>query len=63
MRKLSLLAAVVGLGLTLLPSLGVFLNLLTWRSHAQYMAVGMVLWFVGASLGFRRSTERKEEKE
>ena len=61
MRKLSVLAAVVGLSLTLLPSLGVFANLLTWRSHTQYMAVGMVLWFVGASLGFRSPTGRKEK--
>ncbi len=61
MRKISLLTAMVGLGLTLLPSLGVFYGLLSWRSHAQYMAVGMVLWFVGASLGFRRPKASKEE--
>ena len=61
MRKISLLVAVIGLGLTLLPSLGVFYGLLTWNSHAQYMAVGMVLWFIGASLGFRRSSKHKEE--
>ncbi len=61
MRKISFMVALVGLGLTLLPSLGVFYNLLTWRTHAQYMALGMVLWFVGASLGFRGPASRKEK--
>jgi hypothetical protein len=44
----------VGLILTLAPSLLVFAGRLSWDAHAQLMAAGMVLWFVGATLGIRR---------
>jgi hypothetical protein len=54
MRRLWLATALVGLILTLAPSLLVFAGRLSWDAHAQLMAAGMVLWFVGASLGIRR---------
>lgn len=54
MRRIWLITALAGLILTLGPSLLVFAGRLSWDAHAQLMAVGMVLWFVGASFGMRR---------
>jgi len=48
------LIAAAGLVLTLGPSLLVFWGKLSWSRHAQLMVVGMILWFVGATLGWRR---------
>jgi len=54
MRRIWLVTALAGLILTLGPSLLVLAGRLSWDAHAQLMAVGMVLWFVGASFGIRR---------
>ena len=62
MRKIFLGIAYLGLGLTLGPSVGVFSGLISWRTHSQLMAVGMVLWFVGATWGMRRSKPGLKEK-
>jgi amino acid permease len=50
MRRIWLITALAGLILTLV----VLAGRLSWDAHAQLMAVGMVLWFVGASFGMRR---------
>ena len=54
MRRIWLALALVGLILTLAPSLLVFAGRLSWDTHARLMAAGMVLWFAGATLGIRR---------
>lgn len=40
--------SIVGLGLTVLPSVLVFAGRLTWNTHAVLMAVGALLWFATA---------------
>ena len=50
MRTLSLLISMIGLGLTLLPSLLVFGGWLSWQSHSILMFAGMLCWFAFAPL-------------
>jgi len=53
MRAVSLLAALIGLALTIIPSFFVFLGNLSWGSHAQLMFIGMILWFIFAPIGMK----------
>ena len=62
MRRLWKCTALAGLILTLVPSLLVFAGRLSWGAHAQLMAVGMALWFVGRPLALRRRVSLDEEK-
>jgi len=54
MRRIWLATALIGLILTLGPSLLVFAGRLSWEAHSQLMVAGMILWFTGAILGIRR---------
>jgi hypothetical protein len=38
----------LGLGLTVIPAILVFLELIEWNTHATLMAIGAVLWFATA---------------
>ncbi|MFA9453911.1 MAG: hypothetical protein ACERK6_08350 [Candidatus Aminicenantaceae bacterium] len=62
MRRFWLFISLIGLILTLGPSLLVFAGRLTWQIHALLMAIGMVLWFVSTPLALRRPVSRDEEK-
>ena len=43
------ITAALGLVFTIAPSFLVLNDVITWQAHANLMAVGMVLWFLGAS--------------
>lgn len=45
MRILLIILSVIGLGLTIIPSILVFLQEMSMDSHKQWMLVGMILWF------------------
>ena len=53
MRRLWQILSYCGLALTLGPSFLVFAGRLAWGTHAQLMAVGMVLWFISRPLAVR----------
>ena len=48
MKTLLQLLSLLGLVLTVVPSLLVFLGKIPWELHSQLMLAGMVLWFVTA---------------
>jgi len=50
MKKFLWPISIIGLLLTIIPSLLVFNGTLTPESHKLYMAAGMVLWFATASI-------------
>jgi len=54
MRKLNITFSLLGLCLTVLPSLFVFYGLMTWKIHTQLMFAGMLLWFAFAPLWMRK---------
>jgi hypothetical protein len=49
MKKLLVVASLVGLGLTLIPSFLVFSGALTLDSSKALMLLGTILWFLAAS--------------
>lgn len=54
MRTVALITALIGLALTIVPSLFVFSGNLSWGDHAQLMFIGMILWFIFAPIGMKR---------
>ena len=54
MRNLNIAFSLLGLCLTILPSLFVFYGLMTWKIHTQLMFAGMLLWFAFAPLWMRK---------
>ena len=50
MRALLKAGSIIGLGLTVLPSVLVFAGRLAWSTHAVLMSVGALLWFATAPL-------------
>jgi len=48
MRALLICASLIALGLTIIPAVLVASGILSWSTHANLMAAGMVLWFVTA---------------
>ncbi|MFC1528296.1 hypothetical protein ACFL5B_00145 [Candidatus Latescibacterota bacterium] len=55
MKKGALILALTGLGLTVVPSFFVFYGNLAWKLHTQLMFVGMLIWFVFAPFGMKKS--------
>ena len=57
MKYLYILLSVVGLGMTLVPSLLLFFNVLETEQMQNYILTGTLLWFAGAIpwLGKKRS--------
>jgi len=49
MKKLLMVASLIGLGLTLIPSLLVFSGRITLESNKVLMLLGTIVWFVAAS--------------
>ena len=48
MKVLLIILSVIGLGLTIIPSIRVFTQGITIESHKQLMLIGMILWFATA---------------
>jgi len=48
MKPILKILSAVGLGLTILPSILVFVGAITWQTHAGFMLAGMVVWFTTA---------------
>ncbi|MDZ7720239.1 MAG: hypothetical protein U5K72_15595 [Balneolaceae bacterium] len=46
MKILLIILSIIGLGLTIIPSILVFIQDITLESHKQFMLFGMILWFV-----------------
>lgn len=57
MKKLMSFVALVGLALTLIPSVLVFTGSITLDLNKQLMAAGTIIWFVAAPIWFRKSRE------
>ncbi len=53
MRTVAIITALIGLVLTVVPSLFVFLGDVSWEDHAQLMFIGMILWFIFAPIGMK----------
>jgi len=50
MKKLLVLVAILGLVLTVVPSVFVLYQKMSWTLHVQLMFIGMILWFLSAPL-------------
>ena len=48
MKTLLRIASMAALGLTVIPSFLVFVQTLTWQTHAHLMIAGMLVWFATA---------------
>ncbi|MEA1996533.1 MAG: hypothetical protein U9N45_02800 [Gemmatimonadota bacterium] len=48
MKITSIFLSILGLVLTVAPSLLVFCGALSWKAHVQLMTAGMILWFLFA---------------
>jgi hypothetical protein len=48
MKVLLIIISVIGLGLTIIPSILVFLQSISLESHKQFMLFGMIMWFATA---------------
>jgi hypothetical protein len=53
MIKAAIAISIVGLALTVIPSILVFYGLLQWREYNHLMAIGMLLWFASAPVWMR----------
>lgn len=47
--------ALIGLALTLIPSILVFMGSISSTLNKQLMAVGTIIWFVAAPFWFRKT--------
>jgi hypothetical protein len=54
MRTVAIITALIGLALTIVPSLFVFLGDVSWGDHAQLMFIGMILWFIFAPIAMKK---------
>lgn len=57
MKRLLKLVSALGLVLTVGPAFLVAAGVLTWKTHAVWMAVGTLLWFGTAPFWMRREAE------
>lgn len=48
MKVLLIIISIIGLGLTIIPSILVFMQDLSLESHKQFMLIGMIMWFATA---------------
>lgn len=48
MKIILIIISVIGLGLTLIPSVLVFMQDISLESHKQLMLIGMIMWFATA---------------
>jgi hypothetical protein len=55
MKALMSILAIIALGLTVIPSVLVFNEVITLDVHKKLMAGGALLWFVTAPIWFKKS--------
>lgn len=55
MKTAMKLVSLAALGLTIIPSVLVYLRLIPWDAHANLMVVGMILWFLSAPVWMKRA--------
>ncbi|WP_234572583.1 hypothetical protein [Rhodohalobacter sp. 614A] len=53
MKALLITLSIIGLGMTIIPSVLVFIQEISFESHKQWMLIGMILWFATAPLWIR----------
>ena len=56
MKRLLKLLSGLGLGLTLIPSCLVFIQILDWNSYLNLMAAGTLLWFATAPFWMKKES-------
>ena len=56
MKKVLQIISAIGLALTVLQSLLVLYGGLTWKTHAQLMFAGMLVWFFTAPFWMKAKT-------
>ena len=61
MKLIFKIISAVGLGLTVIPALLVFLGEITWETHAALMLVGTVAWFTTAPLWMEGDGSTQQE--
>lgn len=54
MRSMLKVVSALGLALTIVPSLLLFIGAISWNRHAGLMALGMVLWFASAPFWMKK---------
>lgn len=54
MKMLMPVIAILGLGLTVVPSMMVFSGTMELELHKKLMTVGTILWFIAAPLWFKK---------
>ena len=50
MKSIFITLSILGLTLTVVPSYFVLVGTIAWKTHAQLMFAGMILWFSTAPL-------------
>jgi hypothetical protein len=61
MKRILTILSLLGLGLTIVPSLLVFSSTITKQTHFDLMTVGLVLWFAAAPFWMKsKSLDEKE---
>jgi hypothetical protein len=55
MKTMMKLVSLAALGLTIIPSILVYLRVIRWDDHANLMVVGMILWFLSAPVWMKRT--------
>jgi len=55
MKTAMKLVSLAALGLTIIPSVLVYLRLLPWDAHANLMVMGMIFWFLSAPVWMKRA--------
>lgn len=58
MKAILKLTSAVGLALTVVPAFLVFAGAITWASHARFMLIGTLLWFVTAPFWMEARVEQ-----
>jgi hypothetical protein len=56
MKKILKILSLIGLALTVLPAFFVLYSGMPWKTHAQLMFVGMILWFFTAPFWMKSKT-------
>ena len=57
MKTILQLVSFAGLILTVLPSFMVFLQTISWQTHATLMALGTLMWFLSAPFWMKKAEE------
>ena len=56
MRNCAIFLSLLGLFLTVVPSVFVFYGMMAWKVHTQLVFIGMVLWFVCAPMWMKEKS-------